>query len=396
MGEVTAVVVIVALVVIGLLVIVLRWRSATGEQQALRHYQNALDTLRNVSDRMESTRPTVAPRIPPEPYREPSQGQSLARNEGQVAAWNSAQPESGESSKSRASASSRKSDYLPPATGSRSGASLKSGSTRRARGFDEEPDRSAAASGVANGVANGVAPAGEPSSEVPSGAAFDEPLPTPAHHQPPVHPGRDVLVFEDHDREPDYPATPAASPTRASTKALRRSAHPPSRVPAVLAFLLVVVLIGVVAVLVSGLGGHHNASPPKSTTATTTARTHSKTTPKSVTSTTTTTLPPSVQPVASTVSIQGASYSAPDSTYTLTLSATTAPCWVYAVDESTGDVLYTGTLQGGQAQTLSASGPIDVELGHATTMAVTMNGLPVDYPTQYQAVFTMKFIPTTT
>src|ERR1700689_1737444 len=67
MGEMTIGLVIAVIVVIVVALIAMRWRSASGEQQALRHYQNALDTLRTVSDRMESSRPAVVPRSQSDP-----------------------------------------------------------------------------------------------------------------------------------------------------------------------------------------------------------------------------------------------------------------------------------------------------------------------------------------
>jgi hypothetical protein len=74
--------------------------------------------------------------------------------------------------------------------------------------------------------------------------------------------------------------------------------------------------------------------------------------------------------------------------------SSTGPCWVYATLASTGAVLFTGTLDQGQAQALTGTGEIDVQLGHANTMTETLNGTPVVYPAQYQAVFMMKFVPT--
>jgi hypothetical protein len=70
-------------------------------------------------------------------------------------------------------------------------------------------------------------------------------------------------------------------------------------------------------------------------------------------------------------------------------------CWVYAKLASTGAVVWTGTLETGQAQTLDVTGQLVVELGHANSLTATLNGLPVQYPTQYQAVFTMNFVPST-
>jgi hypothetical protein len=56
-------------------------------------------------------------------------------------------------------------------------------------------------------------------------------------------------------------------------------------------------------------------------------------------------------------------------------------------------VVWTGILESGQSQTLDVTGQLDVELGHANTLNTTLNGVPVEYPTQYQAVFTMSFVP---
>ena len=62
MGTMTVGLVIAGIVVIAVVLLAMRWRSASSEQQALRHYQHALDTLRTVSDRMESSRPAVEPK----------------------------------------------------------------------------------------------------------------------------------------------------------------------------------------------------------------------------------------------------------------------------------------------------------------------------------------------
>jgi hypothetical protein len=94
------------------------------------------------------------------------------------------------------------------------------------------------------------------------------------------------------------------------------------------------------------------------------------------------------------VTPQGASYPAPGTAYTVTLTSSGA-CWVYAKLASTGAVVWTGTLQSGQAQTLNVTGQLVVELGHANTLSATLNGVPVQYPAQYQAVFTISFVPST-
>jgi hypothetical protein len=58
-------------------------------------------------------------------------------------------------------------------------------------------------------------------------------------------------------------------------------------------------------------------------------------------------------------------------------------------------VVWTGVLNQGQAQTLNATGELEVQLGHANSITATLNSVPVQYPSQYQAVFTMKFVPAT-
>jgi hypothetical protein len=164
-------------------------------------------------------------------------------------------------------------------------------------------------------------------------------------------------------------------------------------VPTVLGVLFAVVVIAVVAVLATGIGTHHTTSP---TTVVhhhrTTPVNHPKTTETSGTTSTTAVL--TVQPVASTVTPQGATYLAPSGQYTVMLMSS-GPCWVYATLAATGARLWTGTLNQGQAQALTGTGQINVQLGHANTMTETLNGTPVQYPAQYQAVFTMKFVPST-
>ena len=207
-----------------------------------------------------------------------------------------------------------------------------------------------------------------------------------------------VIVFEEDDTivDPDdsrshVPYAPAR-PTRSSRRALQRSSRPSSRVPAVLGVLLAVVVIAVAVALALGATSlHHKTSPPVHSG--TTASTHPRSSTTTASTVPPTSAPPTVQPEAATATVQSASYAAPNSAYTVTLSSSGA-CWVYAKLASTGAVVWTGTLDAGQAQTLDATSGLIVELGHANTVSATLNGVPVAYPAQYQAVFTMTFIPT--
>jgi Domain of unknown function (DUF4115) len=322
---VTAGLVAAGIVLIIVVVLAVRWRSGTGEQQALRHYQNALDTLRTVSDRLEPTRRPEVPRARIDTDR----AQALR----EVA--------------SRAAVSARR---APP--------------SREAPRRNEPVQQSKSA------------PDPQP----------DEPGPEA------------VLVFDDDSATPSHGSAGSSTPevpARAARIALQRSSRPPSRVPAVLGILLVLVLV-VVGIVLAVDKGHHSASPASHSHKTTVSH-RSTTSSVSVTTSTVppTTAPPSLQPEQATATAQSATYTAPDAPYDLTLTSSGA-CWVYASEASTGAVLWTGVLQAGQVQSLNATGQVTVKLGHANTLAVKVNGVAVDYPTQYQAVFTLQFVPSAT
>ena len=388
MGTMTVGLVIAGVAVVGVVVFVLRWRMASGEQQALRHYQNALDTLRTVSDRMESSRPAVSPtkQADDEPAlgspRRPAPradltGADLARADRTAAGGAPAYriSESRVKSPIREGPSreglARNGSATAPHVVTRTGADRAS-----SVGFGAEPE-TASGSAVVSPGSSGAPPGDDPRSI------------------PEVHP---AIVFEEDDTVVD-PADSRSSgpyalarPTRSSRRALQRSSRPSSRVPTVLGVLIAVVVIAVaVAVALGATSHHHTTSPPVHSGTTAPAHTGAKTT-TTVSMVPPTTAPPTVQPEAATVTMQSASYAAPSSAYTVTLSSSGA-CWVYAKLASTGAVVWTGTLDAGQAQTLEATGGLIVELGHANSLSATLNGIPVDYPAQYQAVFTMTFVP---
>jgi len=403
MGEMTVGLVIAGVVVIGIVALAMRWRFASGEQQALRHYQNALDTLRTVSDRMESARPAVEPRSQTAPQTgEQSPEPKEALNPRPTP--DHRPPEPGrrppEPERRRAEPGRRPAEKVAP-----QGAVAWSAGTATDHEVLEQQGQSplAALSRVSGTVRRRPA---EDSRVGGEGAGEGARAPAPAgisggeNGHP--HSDRDalpVIVFEEEEPVADpapglgIPAGPALP--RASRRALQRSSRPPSRVPSVAGLILLVVVIVVLAYVFTRPSAHHTATPPVAHHHTTTPAGHHARTQTASSTTTSTTAPPTVQPVASTVSIQGATYPAPAGRYTVTLTSS-GPCWVYATLASTGSVLWTGTLDQGQAQTLTGTGEIDVELGHANTMSETLNGVPVVYPAQYQAVFTMKFVPTTT
>ena len=106
--------------------------------------------------------------------------------------------------------------------------------------------------------------------------------------------------------------------------------------------------------------------------------------------------PPSARPPAAldpvTSSATSATYDLPPSPSALTLSAS-GPCWVQATVPSTGQVLWTGTLQSGQAQSIPAASGALLRLGDVTNVQVTVGGVPVHLPSGFALVFDMTFLP---
>ncbi len=101
---------------------------------------------------------------------------------------------------------------------------------------------------------------------------------------------------------------------------------------------------------------------------------------------------PSVLTAVSSSAAAG-SYQAPSGSYTVVVGASTGDCWVMAREVGTGQVLWTGTLTPGESQKFSASGQVSVDLGAATVSSVTIDGKQVELPSGYQSPFTMTFIP---
>jgi hypothetical protein len=373
MGTMTVGLVIAGVVVIAVVLLAMRWRSASSEQQALRHYQHALDTLRTVSDRMESSRPAVEPKSQ---LRAPDRDEVSAGAQSGAVAWED------RPGRSETRVSSR-SGHAP--------VQARRGASEVVRGTSD-PSRAPVRA-----------------SPRPSPRLDEDPEATPAQGlarterspQPGLHAGSEPVLVFDEDAVGAEPAAASGNGaysgptvTRASLRALQRSSRPASRVPVVLGVLLVVVAVAVLAVLAAGLGSHHTTTPTTLLHHHVTSPGHHPTTTPTSASTTTTVVQ-TVQPEASTATTQGATYPAPSGRYTVMLTST-GDCWVYATLASTGAVLWTGDLLQGQAQALTGTGEIDVQLGHANTMTETLNGTPVEYPAQFQAVFTMKFVPATT
>jgi hypothetical protein len=200
------------------------------------------------------------------------------------------------------------------------------------------------------------------------------------------------------------PEVPHGSFMRADDdKAMHAIDHRPRRLGAPLAAIGVVTVL-IIVLIVTGL--HSDTKAPRhgpSTTATTTTGHASTTVPAHggtpagghghrphTTTTTTTTAPPAVS-AATAPTPHSATYDVAAASYSLSLAASAGECWVEAENPATGTVLYSGTLFTGQSHIVAASGPVVVIAGAPGAFAATVNGVPVNLPSGFQAPFTLTF-----
>jgi hypothetical protein len=133
-------------------------------------------------------------------------------------------------------------------------------------------------------------------------------------------------------------------------------------------------------------------SPPTSSTGSGTSHHGGTTKPKRKTKSTPTTEP--TQIAATSVTSSTAVYPVSSSTYRVTVIAT-GPCWVDATNASTGSTLWAGTLQAGAVQQIQASGIVRVDLG-TPAASLTIDGVPVTFPTPLRSPFVATFEPPAT
>jgi hypothetical protein len=86
-----------------------------------------------------------------------------------------------------------------------------------------------------------------------------------------------------------------------------------------------------------------------------------------------------------------ATYSVGVSTYNIVITAS-GLCWVDAVDASSGNAIFSGTVQPGAIQVIHATGATNVTVG-ASFASMTANNIPVVLPTPFQVPFTATFQP---
>jgi hypothetical protein len=212
---------------------------------------------------------------------------------------------------------------------------------------------------------------------------------------PPVADPDKPVTFDDAGPVITTPPRDTSSPgthSRKDDKALqginhrpRRLAAPAAAVAAVLVVIVVLVVTGIHSVPpahhhTSASGAHGTTTPGHRTS----ARRHHHTV-------TTTTVAPVVSLPRAT-SPTSAVYAVGPNTYSLAMSATTGECWVQATEASSGTVLFSGMLNPGQTQTVSATGAVSLIVGAPNSFAANINGTSVSFPFGYQAPFTMQFL----
>jgi hypothetical protein len=169
----------------------------------------------------------------------------------------------------------------------------------------------------------------------------------------------------------------------------RRLAAPATAVGVVLALVAVLLLTGSHSV---PPGGTHSSDKNSGRNGSTAAK-PPKPPKKKATTTTPTPLPP---PVSSpqAASAQSATYDVADTTFTVTLTATSGACWVDATSSATGTTLFSGTLAAGVQHSFSATGPVTLIVGAPTVLHATVDGDAVVLPPGFQTPFTMSFVTT--
>jgi hypothetical protein len=209
---------------------------------------------------------------------------------------------------------------------------------------------------------------------------------------PPAVPDPSTPVAFDDATPAPAPAPPSYGSIGRRDRAMSAMNRRPRRLAApAIAVAAVTLLIAVLLIA----GSHPNT--PNRSAGSTTAQKHTRhpTTPKRAHHTTTTTAPPIVS-LPSATSLHSATYKVASSSFTLVLGASSGACWVDAVDVSSNTTLFEAVLSPGEQHTVTATGPVSIELGAPGAFSGTVDGAPVVLPYGYQTPFTMQLVPITT
>jgi hypothetical protein len=154
---------------------------------------------------------------------------------------------------------------------------------------------------------------------------------------------------------------------------------------------LVVLVILVIAGI--AIGRSNNGSTATSTTTTL----HHVTTTTQAPTTTTAPAPTSFSPEAGATAT-AATYLVPGSAYTVTVTPSNGACWTIATAAS-GSQIFAGTVAAGSPQEIKGASGLSISLGAPAGVSVKVNGIPVNFPSNYSVPLVLSFInppPTTT
>jgi len=114
-------------------------------------------------------------------------------------------------------------------------------------------------------------------------------------------------------------------------------------------------------------------------------------TERSTTTTTTSTTLPSSYAAVSTAG-SSATYAPVTASYSLSVGATTADCWV-SVTAADGTTVLAKTFTAGTSTVLQVSGRASIDLGAPTVASVSIGGVPVALPPGIVGPFTVTLVP---
>lgn len=221
-----------------------------------------------------------------------------------------------------------------------------------------------------------------------------------------VHGGSETpLVFDDDRTTGRTPrvstgdATPMFRSDRARRQALSSMNHRPRHWVFATAIVVVLLVFGALAYVGSHRNNNHPGKRSNAAVTRTTATdqtTHPSTAtpttrpkPKSKSKSTTPTTAPA-QIVALQATATTASYPAPTTSYQVSVTASTEPCWIQATSAATGTTLWAGTIQMGASQIIQAGGTMTLDIGAAGSV-ITLNGVPVVLPSSLNVPFEATF-----
>ena len=228
------------------------------------------------------------------------------------------------------------------------------------------------------------------------GAVIRSEPPRSPRLSPPPGADRD-LVFDDNGEPIEYPVAQTRShfhhddPEWAISRMSNRHVLHNRELVAAAGAIAVLIVLAVIGIFLGSSSGSSSKNKAQAPVTTTTTKTHHA-------PTTTTTLPAALtaQPGATA---NAATYDVPSSRFAAVISASSSgACWT-VVTSSSGGSLFAGSIAAGSSQSVQGSSGFTITLGAPGNASITLNGVPVTFPSGYGAPLTLTFVtpvPTTT